>query len=73
MTTEEEQLCRLIDQMSYDHMLYLWRFEPVGSRWFQGFTGDYFAAKMKEKRAEIGAAAHSATSKQIGWDAPQSA
>ncbi len=56
-----------IDNADYDDLLSKNRFAPSGSKFFQGKVGDYFLAKMKEVRAKIGDAEHSATSKRIGW------
>ena len=44
-----------------------WRFAHSGDPMFRGDTGDYFSETMKWKRDEIGPAAHTATSKAIGW------
>ena len=57
----------LIDEMSYESMLSLWRFAPSGHPMFQGETGEYFAKVMAEKRDQIGNNAHVAISKSIGW------
>lgn len=62
-----KDLKREIDRMSYTRMLSLWRFEPTGSPWFQGETGEYFKKKFHEKRQEVGTAEHVRVSKSIGW------
>jgi hypothetical protein len=56
-----------IDNMSYQEMLSLWRFEPCGSVWFQGELGDYFTKAIANKRKLVGDEEHSATSKRLGW------
>lgn len=55
-----------IDNATYNQLLGRWRSAPSGDLMFQGETGDYYAKKMKEKRAEIGDAAHVKASKEIG-------
>lgn len=64
----DEKMKQTIDSMSYESLLSLWRNAPVGSPYFQGETGDYYSAVMKQKRIEIGNAAHVQASKDIGWD-----
>ena len=56
-----------IDAMDYQSMLSRWRSAPVGSPWFQGEVGKYYAEVMAKKRKEVGNAAHVAASKAIGW------
>ena len=59
-----------IDALSYQGLLSHWRIAPVGDPWFQGETGKYWSQRMAEKRKELDAAEHVATSKAIGWDRP---
>ena len=54
-----------IDNLSYFQLLEYWRFAPIGDKWFQGETGDYWSKVMKEKR-EV--SDHTVISKLIGWD-----
>ncbi|MDR2172655.1 MAG: hypothetical protein LBE32_00345 [Burkholderiales bacterium] len=60
-----ETLKQQIDAMSYEEMLSMWRFSPVGDAMFEGESGDYFAKVMREKR-DAGAD-HVGASKKIGW------
>lgn len=62
-----EALKNQIDAMSYTTMLHKWRFAPLGDPLFQDESGDYFAARMKEVRAQISDGEHVAASKAIGW------
>jgi len=62
-----EQMKNWIDNASYEQLLYKWRFEPVGSSWFQGDLGAYYAKVMKEKKAKISIEQQVQTSKNIGW------
>jgi len=59
-----------IDAMSYESMLRLNRYAPVGEPLFQGVTGTYFFNNMAEKREEIGSSACVQASKNVGWDGP---
>ena len=56
-----------IDGLSYEQLLSRWRFAPIGDRWFQGETGDYWGSVMNKKKEEIGQAEASNISKDIGW------
>lgn len=53
-----------IDNMSYQKMLYKWRFASSGDPLFQGELGDYFARAMAVKKVN---ADHVQASKNIGW------
>jgi hypothetical protein len=54
-----------IDSLSYESLLSHNRFAPVGDKWFQGETGDYWLKRMRELRDTVD---HVAISKKIGWD-----
>jgi hypothetical protein len=54
-----------IDSISYEQLLGMWRFAPVGDPWFEGETGDYWSKRMKELREQ--GADHVGASKSIGW------
>lgn len=56
-----------IDTASYQALLSRWRFAPIGSPWFQGELGDYYALAMARKRAALGDDEHVRVSKSIGW------
>ena len=55
-----------IDGMSYYGLLERWRNAPVGDSIFREENGVYYAKVMQTKREEIGDAAHTQTSKEIG-------
>lgn len=57
---------RYIDSLSYEQLLYQWRYAPVGSPWFQSETGEYWRERMKELRSQ--GADHTEASKSIGWN-----
>lgn len=63
----DEKTKAMIDWMDYETMFRRWRFAPAGDPMFQGEVGRYYAEVMKKKRSELGDAAHTATSKRIGW------
>lgn len=67
MTQEMTQdMKQQIDAASYQDLLEKWRFEPIGSRWFSGETGEYFTAAMKKKRRNISPGQQIAASKAVG-------
>ena len=53
-----------IDSQSYETLLHTWRFAPVGSIYFQGNVGRYYAQMMEKRKHECD---HVAVSKNIGW------
>ena len=55
-----------IDAKSYEALLSLWRFAPVGHPMFRGETGAYYQQRMRELREQ--GADHVGASKAIGWD-----
>jgi hypothetical protein len=55
-----------IDGASYESLLSRWRNAPVGSPWFQGPIGDYYARVMSERR-NANPEEHVRASKSIGW------
>ena len=57
-----------IDSLSYEQLLFQWRFAPSGNPWFQGETGDYWGSAMNKKRKEIGQDKAVHASKSIGWN-----
>jgi len=62
----DEQIKNWIDNASYEQLLSRWRFEPGGSPWFQGETGDYYVEAMKKKKEETSHEDQVAASKRIG-------
>lgn len=58
-----------IDNLSYEELLYNWRFAPAGDPWFQDKTGKYLGERMKELRNEPGGQErHVSASKSIGCE-----
>ena len=64
----ESEMRQWIDNASYTELLRRWRFAPSGHEMFQGEVGKYYADVMVRRREEAGAEAHTAASKQIGWE-----
>ena len=58
-----DELKAQIDAMSHIEMARLHRFAPIGSPYFQGEVGDYFA-----KRFQSLGGMTTVISKQISWD-----
>jgi hypothetical protein len=67
MTTTERK--KWIDTASYAQLLSKWRFEPIGSPWFAGEVGKYFADKISAKR-NAGPDEAIRASKSLGWKTP---
>lgn len=64
----KDDMIKWIDNATYEQLLSKWRFAPAGDPFFQGDVGDYYKAKMSERREEIGPDASAAASKRIGWE-----
>ena len=64
----DDKTKREIDSMTYEKMLRLWRFAPLGDPMFQGETGQYFSEVMKEKKSKLTDCEHVRVSKLIGWE-----
>jgi hypothetical protein len=62
-----EAMKKWIDAASYMELLDKWRFAPVGSPWFVGEIGKYYAKVMSMKRNQDPGGAVMA-SKSLGWD-----
>ena len=56
-----------IDAMTYEQLLRKWRAAPIGDLMFQGESGDYFAKRMMEVRANTPNDVQVQASKNIGW------
>ena len=56
-----------IDNMTYEQMLLLHRFAPVGHSYFTGEVGEYFAKVKAAKCDKLAPDEHAATSKRVGW------
>jgi hypothetical protein len=66
MQTDEERLAWLATA-SYRELLYKWRFEPTGSKWFQDKVGRAFGDALHREREKIGREEAARISKEVGW------
>ena len=57
---------KYIDGLSHYSLLERWRFAPVGDKWFQGETGEYWGKRMSELKSQNPAQAVQ-DSKNLGW------
>jgi len=65
--TEERK--KYIDSLSYEALLYKWRFSKIGDPWMADETGKYWGDRMSELRSKPGGDdTHVQASKNIGWD-----
>ena len=56
-----------IDTMSYEDMLRLYRFEPIGSKLFTSDIGAYFMDRFDYLRDTVSLQERVAASKNVGW------
>lgn len=67
MMTQQQRL-DWIKKASYEELLRLWRFEPVGSPWFSDeVVSEAFEESLKEKKAALGDGMAASVSKVVGW------
>ncbi len=62
----EQEMKAWIDAAGYEALLQKWRFAPVGSPYFQGDMGDYYAQVMEKKKAATPPGEQVRISKSIG-------
>ena len=62
-----ERLKKQIDSEDYESLLRRWRNASVGSPFFQGEVGDYYAKVMAAKSIAIPDDERVRASKSIGW------
>jgi len=67
MTVEEMKA--FIDSASYAQLLYMNRFEPIGSPWMTGEIGEYFSHRFYELRETMTHGELVGASKSVGWEA----
>jgi len=63
-----ESTKNIIDVMTYQQMLKLWRFAPSDHKMFQGEVGTYFSEIMKKKSKSLSQDELVQISKNIGWN-----
>jgi hypothetical protein len=67
----KDPMFKAIDDMSFEDMLYHWRFDEPGNTLFQGEIGDYFTKIMQEKQNKLAEGEFTLISKRIGWKKKQ--
>lgn len=65
--TDEERMA-YIDKLSYEQLLQLWRFEPIGSPWMTGEVGQHLSHRFFELRETMTHGELVGASKAVGWD-----
>lgn len=63
----EEEMMLWLDTATYPQLLRRWRFESLGSNWFQGEVGSYFVAVMSEKKQALTVEDQVKISREIGF------
>lgn len=63
-------LRKQIREASFEEILRLWRFSPIGSPFFEGPVGDLLTARYAAMRSSLSPAEWTALSKSVGWDNP---
>lgn len=58
-----------IDSKTYEELLSMNRFSPLGDPMFQGERGEYILKRMAQLRKQVGHEEHVRVSKSIGWGA----
>lgn len=61
-------LRKQIREASFEEILRLWRFSPIGSPVFEGPVGDLLTARYAAMRSSLSDAEWTALSKRVGWD-----
>ena len=64
---EKKEMYEWIDGASYEELLKIWRFAPVGDPLFQGEVGSYYSKQLAKKRELLDADMTVKISKRIGW------
>lgn len=64
--TDSERI-EWISNAAYAELFSKWRFEPLGSPWFQGEVGAHFARRLSDLSSEISAEERVNQSKRLGW------
>ena len=64
----DDEMKAFIDTASYEQLLQVWRFEPIGSRWHSGEVGEYFSNRFHELRETMTYGELVGVSKAVGWD-----
>lgn len=63
----EEEMKAYIDNATYEQLLHMNRFEPIGSKWMVGEIGEYFSHRFHELRETMTHGELVGASKSVGW------
>jgi hypothetical protein len=66
-TKQEQELIDRIEQLDYEQLLRLWRFEPNRSPYFTGAVGERFVEVINDKKSKLSEEARVEASKRVGW------
>lgn len=66
----KEELLDFVETASYEDLLRLWRFEPIGSPYFVPGIYEHVVETMKQKGEELTPVERAQISKDIGWELP---
>ena len=64
----DEEMIAFADKASYEQLLHLWRFEPLGSRWMGGEVGKIIKARMDMLYDNMSNRERVIASKFVGWE-----
>jgi hypothetical protein len=64
----EQEMKAFIDTASYEQLLQMNRFEPLGSKWMCGEVGQHFAHRFAELKSTMTDGELVGASKAVGWD-----
>ena len=57
----------LFRSASYEQLLQLWRFEPIGSKWMSGEIGQLVSHRFHELKSTMTEGELTYASKAVGW------
>ena len=63
----DEEMKQFIDTASYEQLLHMNRFEPLGSEWFMGGIGLYLHDRMMALKKTMSPQEQVDASKNVGW------
>lgn len=66
-TQQEADMKKFIADSSYEKLLRVSRFAPVGDPLFSGAIGDLYMRTLREKRSSLPQGESARISKEIGW------
>ena len=64
----DDEMKAFIDAASYEQLLQMNRYEPLGSPWMCGEVGQHFSHRFEELRSTMTHGELVGASKAVGWD-----